>query len=1048
MSLSSNHTNTTKNEKLFVIGYGALAFFIGFFISTFDIITHVQFLSRLGYIPLAISYTISGTLGILLSYFISFLVRKISTQKISFIILSITTILAGSYLVLIRFYPSNIFTLSGLVIFFPVNMMLLLGMWRYGRIIIQPKYTRRIFPIVKVSHLWGIVAGSICFSSLLFFTDFDTATYIPLLALILLFPILLLLNVIGRRSKYTDKEKVKFVPFKNKVFLFLSSKYTGYLILFVILSALIGFLIHYTFINAAWAGFFTKNGMAKFYSLFLATATIFIYGIDKFIIKRVLYSYNSPYSILIQPIIILIGLAVTIIGSFLLGNIKPYEHFTLFFLLIAMVKVVFVSSFQTIQLPSLRSLFHSLDIRFRQVTYSRIEGGAVMIGLAISGIIILGLAYLKFLSLTIVLIFATLLTLVWFWIAIKLIREYKINQEKLLAKMRFRRSATNKEVGFLERVRRVIASENEWKIIEALKIVKLHQPIEYEMDLIQLISHPSRNIRNYVLDCIEKEKIDSTLPSLVEFLKEVSDSDQPRIEAVINSFPSTTADFNYEEKIRKKVYAGTLSERANLPIIISRSELKEKEILLTTLTKDIEPTVRKAAIRALARHKTDKFSYSLLDFIHPGQFDPYAMDAIARSGDAALDYLEREAMVPGTDDLVLARIMRLYGKIGSAKSINILLDKLGGLNDYLMLHSVQALVEHHFQANKTNKYRIHGLLIKLVSEITFNLNIQKCLKNKKRFSLLFQAYSSEIDLNYKQLFRLLSLIYNPNIIESLQRLFILGSRTQINHAIELADQYLDDDIKPLIFPLLEDITSTERLKRLEFYFLQPKTTPNEIIRSTLTHDYNKLSLYPRACAMLVILEQNLQGFESELVFNATHPEQLLSETALFVLKNVYPDKFKEIEDSLLKNEKTLIHSPSIVDSDPNLLLCTRYSELMDFKPFEQLSEFVALKLAKIARKLEIKQDETLSLENLSGKYQLILLDLNVLSIDKDASLYVADNLLPISLLTEQGIKKIIAKEKTTVWLFEKSVVTELVYDNVDLANTILRGIEKLKSVEQ
>lgn len=1039
---------TNKNEKLFVFTYGVFAFFIGFFISTFDIIAHVRFFTQLSPIYLAFSYIASGLLGIILSYFISSLVRRTSTQKLTYYILILSIALIGSYIVFLRIYPSHFTASYGIILFFPVNMMLLLALGRYGRILIKARHTKTIFPQVKVATMGGIAAGGASFSALLFITRFETLELVSICTLAFLLPILLFLNLFGKTSKITDEGKLKLVPFKNKVLLFFSSKFTGYLILFAILSSIVGFLIHYAFINAAWAGFFTKTGMGKFYGLFLAVATVFTYGIDKYIIKRVLYSYDSPYSILVLPAIIIVTLVVTIIGSFILGNIKPHEHFTLFFLLIAMVKVAFLSSYQAIQLPSLRSLFHTLDIRFRQVVYSRIEGGALMIGLTISGIIILGLSFLKFYSITIILIFTSIIVFAWFWSAIKLIREYKKAQEKNLSKMRFRRTASIKEVGFLEGVRRILAKENDAKIIEALKLIELHQPIEYETDIAQLVTHPSKNIRQYVLSSIEKEKIDSTLPALKESVAKVPENERQRIEEIINSFTSTKNTVKDEELIRQKVFSGTNEERSDLPLLISLSKIKEKESLLTTLTKDIEPSVRRSAVRAMARHKTEKFSYSLLDFIYPGQFEPYAMDAIARAGDSALDYLEREAMVPGTDDLVLARIMRLYGKIGSEKSIGILLNKLGDLNEYLMLHSVQSLFEHRFQANKSNKYRIHGLLMKLVSEITYNLHIQEYLKRNRKYNLLYQAYMNEVELNYNQLFRLLSLIYNPNIIESLRRLFLLGSRTQINHAIELADQYLDADIKPLLFPLLEDITPAERLKRLEYYFIQVKTSPKEIIRSTLTHDYNRLSQYPRTCAMLQVLELNLQGFESELIFNAAHPEQMLSETALFVLKQVYPKKFKEFSSRLSKSEESIIQNPSIVDSDPNQLLFTRYSELLEFVSFRKLSEFVALKLAKIARRIEIEENDTLSLENLSRKYQLVLFDLDVLSSDKKTVIHVADNLTPISLITRYDINKIIANKKTTVWLFDKSVATELVYDNVDLANTILQGIENFKSVEQ
>lgn len=1047
MQVLSDNNRRARSTRLFVVGYGALAFLTGFFLSTFDIVTHVKFFSHLNYIWFTRSYVISGAIGIILSYLISVQVKKISTQKISLLIFTLVFVFAGSYFALLEIYPKEITTIYGIVIFFPVNTILLLGMWRYGRMQLSSADSKKVFPVIKTAHFAGLIIGGGGFSAALFLVQFDTAVYLSVLVLLLSFPVLLITNRAGKKAGIADGRNSGFAPFRNKMFLFFSSRFTRYLIIFAILSALIGFCIHFAFINAAWAGFFTKGGMAKFYGLFIAAATIFIYGIDRYIVKRILYSYDSPYSILVLPAIILFSLAASVVGSFLLGNIQPHEHFTLLFLLLAMVKLAFLSSMQAVQMPSLRALFHSLDIRFRQIVYSRIEGGAVMIGLLISGIVILVLSYLELYSITIVLIFTAVLSLFWFWITIKLIKEYRKSQEMHLANMRFNRIRSNNEIGFLEKVRKVINSENEPKIIEALRLAELHQPIEYETDLARLLSHPSVNVRNYVLDCIEREKIDSTLSSLNETIEKVTGEEKERIREVINSITRVLTSAETEAAIKHKVYSGTVTERAGLPLAIVQSDIPEKEGLLTTLTKDFEPAVRKAAIRTLARYKTDKFSYSLLDYLHPGQFEPYAIDAIARSGDIALDYLEREAMTPGTDDLVLARIMRLYGKIGSQKSIKILLDKLGGLNDYLMLHSVQALVEHKFQANQSNKYRINSLIVNLVSEITYNLHIIQHLRNKTHYKLLHLAYEDEIRLNYTQLFRLLSLIYAPSIIESLERLFLKGSRAQISHAIELADQYFDDEIKPLLFALLEDIPPADRLKRLEFYFPQVKTTPKEIIRTTLTHDYNKLSQYPRVCAMLVIDNLKLKDFESELIFNATHPEQLLSETAIYVLKKNYTERFNELENTTFKNQSEIMQLPSIQELNFEYLLFNRYSELIKYGSFVKLSEFVALKLAKAARKVIVEKGDKLLIENLSRKYQLILFQNNVQT-GNNTLLKVADMLLSLSLFTRLGINKIIMKKKTAVWLFEKSIVTELIYDNVDLANTILEGIDNFKSVEQ
>ena len=920
----------------------------------------------------------------------------------------------------------------------------MLALWRYARMALRSDSTRKVFPVIKTANLAGLAFGGACFTALLFFTDFVSLIYLAFSIIITLWPVLFFTQ--KYLKQYSDRNtSSNYVPVKNKFFLFLTSQTTSYLIIFSVLSATIGFLIHFVFMNAAWTGFFTVIGMAKFYGVFIVVAALFTYGINRYIIKRILFSYDSPYSILIIPPLILMALFIALIAYFALGNIHAHEHFTLFFILLAMIKVVYMSSLFAIQAPSLRTLFLSLDIRFRQFVFPRVEGAAPMVGLGVAGAVILGLSFLEFYSLTIIVMFTSVITIVWMWSAIKLIRIYKKSLDLVLSNFRYKTSGPENESKFLERVRRIISSENEAKIKEVLKLTKLHRPLEYEADLKLLLTHPSANIRNYALDCIRQEKIDSSLPNLAQLLGKYPEEENRKLQEVIDSFNLEEFLGITQETAKQKLFYGSTDERIKLAMRVANSDFPEKDGILSTLCKDFDQSVRHAAVKAMAREGNKKFSYSLLDFIHPGQFDPYAIDAIAATGDNALDYLERESSVPGTDDLVLARIMRLYGKIGSSRSTNALLGKLGNLNDYVRTHSVKALIEERFQANKSNKVKILGLLIKLISETTYNLSISAQLQNKKKYVKLYRAYIRELQSNYKQLFQLLSLIYNPNIISALQKLFLNGSRAEISHAIELTDQYIDVEIKPLIFALLEDISSEERLKRLELYFPQAKLKPKEILSSTLTYDFNKLSLYTRACAMLEILAHGFKDFEPELVFNATHPEQLISETALFVLNRIHGETFLELRNSLDRTEDSLFLNAPMTEKNTELLLFSRYTRLKEFTAFDSLSEFVSIELAKVAKMVVFEKNDTLSLEEISSRYKLVLFDRNVFSDNRKERIETKGELMAISLLTDLKINTVIMKYRTTVWLFKTSIVNELLYDNMDLAHATLRGIEYLST---
>ena len=157
----------------------------------------------------------------------------------------------------------------------------------------------------------------------------------------------------------------------------------------------------------------------------------------------------------------------------------------------------------------------------------------------------------------------------------------------------------------------------------------------------------------------------------------------------------------------------------------------ERKNILFELVKDIEPEVQNAALKSLARMKNAGFNYTLLDFISPERYNPSAIDIIANAGDIAIDYLEREQIVYGTSNIVLARIIKLYGRIGTSRAIENIISTIGNQDRYVLLHSLQALIDIKYQVNPKNKYKLLNMIVKQVGVITQNLHYYNIL-NKYR----------------------------------------------------------------------------------------------------------------------------------------------------------------------------------------------------------------------------------------------------------------------------------------------------------------------------
>jgi hypothetical protein len=887
------------------------------------------------------------------------------------------------------------------------------------------------------------VLGALLFTVGLYLISFDILVILSFISLAMLWPIQLILLISHSNSGIPVKEAENYIPVKRSMFMYFTSRYTLLLFAFTFLSAMIGFAIHFTFVNVSWVAFPSSYGMAKFYGLYIATTAIIIYGIDRFLIKRILYSYDSPYSLVLVPILLVIAIILTITGALVSGTGQRFlDRLSVFFILITILKVTYFSITATVQTPSLRTLFHSLDLRFRQVAYPRIEGTIVMAGLMISGGIFLGLTFLKFFNLFVILIFALVTGILWFWVGVKLIKSYKKSLNSEISKMRFRKTTAYYGKSFEEHLSDFFSETDEDKIIIAMELSKTFQPLIFEHDLIRLLAHPSTKIKDYVLDNIKNECVYEALPELHKSKKLAKKSQIEKIQKVIESVENKQdIILNYAE-IPEKLYSPVDEVREGLLQAAINTKQDGREGVLVTLSKDTNVNIRNRAIKNLALLETSKYNYSLIDYLYPGNYNPYAFEVIASTKNKALEVLEREAMLPGTDKAVLARILRLYGKIGTTEAIGKLLKTFEYSDTYLVNQSIEALFANRFQASQKDKYRILSYFVKVLSTLAYNLSTYNQLQKYKKAKLLQDAYLYEAETNTRFLFKLLSLIYNPNIISTIQEKFLSGSRAEISHAIELTDEYIDEDIKPLFLTIVEDISLTDKLKRLDYYFPQRKQKLKDIIVSSVTYDFTLLNIYTRTCALILIDYFNIQGYEDEIIFCTTHPEVLFAETASYIL-NKRKSKLNQSSKKEVNSNRIPIHE-YINSNEYRTLLFYKLYHLKKFDTFNQVTDHLALELAKSANEVIVSEGETFHFNNYSEQNGLILTDCIFSDKETGKQVEIHNLFIFMDYIKTKNVDELLCLQKGSVWMFRRETVINLLYDNLEFATILIHALENTK----
>lgn len=1042
--------SVVRKERSFISVFGLLAFFLGAFLAVYDVLVHVLFLESFGYKYLASSFIAAGITGAIISYVYSIIYRKIEIKKLNVFIFTFILLSVGAYLIQIVINPSKVNTYMGMVMLFPLNSFSVFLLWRIGRKLLTKAQSKENISKMRVFHLfgWAVGGGSVSLA-VSRGVGFAQISIIALIALLLIWGLqLVLFRIHANHPQVYGNKKDAFVPVSKSVVLFFTSKFSSALYLFCLLSAIAMISVHYVFINVAVVGFQSVIGLAKFYGLFIAVLMVFTFGVDKFLIRKILYSYDSPYSLIIAPISILLLVSVAGGGFYFASKYQPHEHFTLYFLLLVIAKVGVESMRTIVQIPSLRVLFQSMDIRYRQVVYPRIEVSAVLLGIGIAGVVILPMSFLSFFNLNVVLVFVVVVAILWGASGVWLLKLYHKNQKKQLDRLKFSKTGTISEAVLSEKIWGSLTGNEVVKVDHILNVLSEVRPDLYESYLSGLLEHHREEVRNSVIKRVLNDRIVELLPELENKAELVEPPEREQLLHAVRDIQANSYHNKSTEDLKEVIFSGDVKARMQLVDMLSGKRDEQSETLLIELSKDIDAGVQNAALKYLARHDSPHFDHTILNYLYPKSYSPYAITILSKTGGEALDSLEREQALPNVPQIVQNRIYRIYTLIGNRRSIENVLSNIGNLDQNTLSLVLQSLIDVQYKVDDKNKYKLFSLIVKQVGVIAKNLNFYHILSKDKRYSLLAESYREELTYNYDLLFKLMSIVYHTNIISSFRAICMEGSYSQVYHGIELVDQYLDDELKPLIFPLIENVGVAERIKRLEQYFLPAKLTAKNVLENSLTADYNSLSLYPRVCAMLHIYQQDLVEYQDELVFNSYHSEPLLSETALFILYHKFKNVFEGLknEDGMSKARRLEIEQVELLDEEE--LRCFKFSAIRHYDVFSNLSEQILLRLVDSARRILLDDKGVLYLNEHNEASGMLLTNSTEILGNNKYSVRTFKNLLNINVLLRSGITELKLDEEADVWLLTSDDCTQLMYDHIEMLDLYMDVVEKVKWEEE
>lgn len=1027
------------------------SFFLGINNGAFTLGSYSLFLKTysLGDIPLA--FIFSGIFGFLLTYL--FYKAKSIYKYSSFFLITISLITS---FVLFLNIGISIFNFrwavyAAFVFLVPSNILTLLLFRSLLSRLYSNRQSVRLFGLFDKSMEIGIVAISYIIP-LVLFLDFEVRN-IFYLCTMSLFLALILEFIVARRYKITaeDDADIKNNPLlKHNLAVIRKDKFFQHIIWFLLLSAVLGYSIHYIFLTLANENFVSEVGLGKFFGIFFGTTAVFIFLVDRFILGRLLAALGMPYSAVLGPLVTGVFVLIAAVIGGITGSSTALVGFSFYFMMIVMAKITDQTFKELVEKPSVKLIYQLIDQRIRPVIRELIYGSIGSLTILLAGIFLTLLSLIKsfnpiHLSIVIIPMF-----FLWFWVSVKLIQMYRESLKKKFDEVKNRELV----LGSTEIIHDVNINsllypqkESDENIIYLLKAVENIRPGLYFNLLIRFLDHKNAEVRKYTIGKIGDLDLFDAYEKLEKHIEvEEIPAIKEEIEKILRRFKEllfsghtyeSLADLTFSDNAAKKVYAAKY---------IKFHRKTEFKSLISVLLKDIEPEVKVAAMEASGALKMRESVPVLIDYLFLPHIFSSAYEALIQIEGLAGDSLDQLFLDNTINNRMLIRAIRILANNSNPESINRLLNKFDLLNKSLIINNIQSLRACGYKTDANTENVIIKVIVRYFEVCAWNMAAHLSCRTLSNNGLLMNALNIEIQWNYDVIFSLLSLIYDPKIIAYAKEKILEGQYETRGYALEVLELLIDEDLQNVLLPMFQDNLTERKIRQLQYYFPVEKVNNIELLNSLINRDYNQTLLWTKACAVYSYQFLKKPVVSEDLIACLFHSEKLIYETAANIISRI-DDK---ILDSVLSRLDSGVRmdiekSLEFQEKSEHLFLFNKIRFLKTVRGFRDIKEDDLLDIAKIMEEMTLNKNETFEFNSaednlpiiiiLKGKFELLVND-SKMAVLEEGDLY---DLLHIK-VEDQNVIKLKAFDDAIYYVLERELLSYYLFDDVDLLNAIMSGM--------
>ncbi len=867
--------------------------FLGVFFALFDISATSLFINTFGEKMLSKAFLISGILGFSLTAVYYRL--QIAWKFSKLILLNLLTIAITTFLIRLLFYASDndwlifiVFIMMG-----PLNLLGLVGFWGMAGRLFTLRQGKRLFGLIDSGQIFGMILISFSIPFLLGMLKSDRdLLYISSLSVFIAFIIQLF---IVRKFDLNKQVVTKKEEEKLKLSSLLKDRYLLNMTMYVVLSMISAFIMFYIFLPTTKMLYPGDNEYTVFLGMFTGTLMIFTFLIKTLAYDKITKNYGLRVNLLLPPILLTLFVVLAIGSGLIFGFSPASTSFVLFFLFVALGRLFSVSLKNSIEVPSQKLLYQSLDSSIRHKVQVAIDGMVNEISAILAGIFLFILGVIEFFTTIHYAYFLIGIAGAWALVGFNVYREYRKSLGAALS------TSTSTDFDLKnedDSVIQLTQDATEERMQKKLEIAPILEPFNYQEVFRDGLLEGGQT-RAQALKIIQEGFMFDSLPTLEDYVNKTSAAeDKDAVQELINTFQTTI------EKEQKKIQLSDLvssvypADRVKAAQLIGYTKKKRLTGFIVVLLRDYAPEVKHAAIKTAALVQDETSINLIIDLLSDEQYNASAYEALKRYGRTVKEQLEQYFYKSGLKTEVQLQIIELFARMGS-QATRYLENKLDHSSGVIVDKTIEALYRVGYSPKSASeKQKLQQLVKKRINIIVWNLNIKIQLNTDIHGDELLEAMQQEVEKGFQKIFVLLSVLYEPESVNHVKNNLDIGTSESISYAIELLDLFVDEEIKPLLLILFDDITEAERIRRFSDHFAMEKSDEKKLIEDIINRDINEISRHTKACALDILKKMKDVKIGNSAIAQMFNPDILLAELAAMVVAHHDYNKFESVINRL------------------------------------------------------------------------------------------------------------------------------------------------------